>query len=85
MPFPPANPTSRWFIRTQSFGSAVPLGVLGEGFLGTVVADFYSGYGPLMRRRQRCGMHLLRDLEHSAAEHPEEPGVRTFCKGVRRL
>jgi transposase len=80
-----STPTVRWFTRTQTRGSIVPLEVLGEGFAGTVVADFYSGYSPLVCRKQRCWVHLLRDLKKLAEEHPEEAAVGAFCEGIRKL
>jgi hypothetical protein len=36
--------------------------VLGESFVGTLVSDFYASYNGLNCARQRCLVHLLREL-----------------------
>jgi hypothetical protein len=36
--------------------------VLGESFAGTLVSDFYAAYNGLDCAKQRCLVHLLREL-----------------------
>jgi transposase len=51
-----------------SRAGAIPEAIL-EGFTGTLVTDFYSGYNHTDGRHQRCWVHLLRDLRQLKADH----------------
>jgi transposase len=77
--------TLRWFLRSQSRAHTVPLTVLGPEFPGVLAADFYAGYTPLNCRKQRCWVHLLRDLKELEAEHPGDRAVARWRSQVRRF
>jgi transposase len=51
--------------------------VLGESFAGTLVSDFYAAYNGLDCAKQRCLVHLLRELAKLREELPAA-SVRTF-------
>lgn len=51
--------------------------VLGESFAGTLVSDFYAAYSGLDCAKQRCLVHLLRELAKLREEVPAA-SVRTF-------
>ena len=83
-----------WLLRTgdtcvithdASRGGAVPRALLGEDFPGVLVTDFYAAYGTVICRRQRCWVHLLRDLDALQAAHPADVGVRRWVRQVRAL
>jgi hypothetical protein len=65
-------------------GSVVPCTLLDDDFTGVLVSDFYSGYGPLACRKQRCWVHLLRDLKALAAEHPATLPFYTALRDLYR-
>lgn len=75
----------RWFVRSGSRASAVPLGVLGADYSGVLVTDFYSGYSPFVCEKQRCWVHYLRDLRELAAEHAARPEVLAWIEAVRAV
>ena len=52
---------------------------LGESFAGTLVSDFYAAYNRLECRKQRCLVHLLRELIKLRDELPR-PSVRAFIQ-----
>jgi transposase len=52
----------RYFEYNRSRGHLVPQHILGLGFRGWLVSDFYSAYNLLRGRHQRCWVHLLDDL-----------------------
>jgi hypothetical protein len=54
----------------QSRGQKVVRKLLGEVFGGTLVSDFYSGYAAMDCRKQKCLVHLLRELRDTAAKSP---------------
>lgn len=77
--------TLRWFVRTASRASAVPAEVLGTEFGGTLVTDFYSGYSPLACAKQRCWVHLLRDLKALEEAHPDNKAVARWRGAIRKV
>lgn len=44
--------------------------LLGETFDGKLVADFYAAYDRMACTKQRCLVHLLRELKETAEKHP---------------
>jgi transposase len=53
--------------------------VLGATFAGTLVSDFYAAYNGLDCRKQRCLVHLLRELAKLREELPWQ-SVRAFIQ-----
>lgn len=53
-----------------SRGGKVIRQLLGETFGGKLVADFYAAYDQLDCTKQRCLVHLLRELKVTADKHP---------------
>jgi hypothetical protein len=41
-----------------------------EGFEGTLITDFYTGYDSMPCRQQKCLVHLIRDLNTDILKHP---------------
>lgn len=57
----------------------VIVAVLGESFAGTLVSDFYAAYNGLDCAKQRCLVHLLRELVKLREELPWQ-SVRAFIQ-----
>jgi len=68
----------------RSRGSTVPKEVLGEGYKGIVISDFYSAYNRLKVRQQKCWVHLLRELREIAKGDPSEEFRRAHL-ALRRI
>jgi transposase len=58
--------------------------VLGESFAGTLVSDFYAAYSGLDCPKQRCLVHLLRELAKLRDELPA-PSVKAFIQPLITL
>ncbi len=56
--------------------------LLGEGFGGVLVSDFYAGYAPYAGVKQKCWAHLLRDVHDLRLAHPDDPAVAAWTAGV---
>jgi len=56
--------------------------LLGEGFGGVLVSDFYAGYAPYVGVKQKCWAHLLRDVHDLRVAHPQDAGVQGWAAGV---
>ena len=57
-----------------------------EEFAGTLVADFWGAYNAVVcSRKQRCLVHLLRDLDYVETYRTLTDDWRAFAKRLRRL
>lgn len=85
------DPTFTLYHVDASRGGKVPLRLLGKGFGGTTVCDFYAGYDRLNGPKQRCLTHLLRELKElgevdpSFADCPLARKLARWCKEALRL
>ena len=79
-----STPDLRYFVYAKSRGHAVPEQLLGEGFKGVLVSDFYGGYNYYPGLHQRCWVHLLRDVRQLKQAYPTE-GVLARAKKLRDL
>lgn len=62
-----ANPRIAVYLIKHSRGSEVLREALGDSLPGVLVCDFYASYNFLNAKKQRCLVHLLREL-HSLRE-----------------
>jgi transposase len=68
----------------DSRGGAVIEELLGKAFGGTLVSDFYSAYGRMNCKKQKCLVHLLRELKESAEKSPAF-AASVFYRKTKRL
>jgi transposase len=73
------DPRLALFLIDRHRSRAVIEGALGPSFAGTLVSDFYAAYNGLGCAKQRCLVHLLRELVKLRAELPW-PSVRAFIQ-----
>ena len=71
------NTSLAYFHADKSRGSKVPKAILGENFKGTVVCDFYAAYN-FLQKKQRCWIHLLRDIETERKVLPGSSSLEKF-------
>lgn len=85
------DPTFVLYHVDESRGGKVPLKLLGKAFGGVVVADFYSAYNQLDAPKQRCLVHLLREVKEVGAADPDFQAcpfakqLRRWCKDALKL
>lgn len=75
----------RYFEYNRSRGHQVPQHILGLGFGGWLVSDFYSAYNLLRGQHQRCWAHLLGDLHALKEEHAKQAEVVVWASAVREV
>ena len=68
----------------KSRGQKVVEKLLGEVFGGVLVSDFYCGYSKLSSRKQKCLVHLLRELRETGIKSPAF-AKGSFCRRLKRL
>ena len=78
------DPSLALFLIDRHRSHAVIVRVLGPSFAGTLVSDFYAAYNGLDCPKQRCLVHLLRELAKLREELPG-PSVRTFVQPLITL
>jgi len=71
------DPRLALFLIDRHRSREVLIRVLGGSFAGTLVSDFYAAYNGLDCAKQRCLVHLLRELAKLREELPWQP-VRAF-------
>ena len=73
------DPRLALFLIDRHRSREVLLRVLGASFAGTLVSDFYAAYNGLACAKQRCLVHLLRELAKLRDELPWQ-AVRAFVQ-----
>jgi transposase len=80
-----SNERLRYFVCQRSRGSEVVRAVLGEGFSGVLVSDFYSAYNFLDCPHQRCWVHLLRDVHELREREPQDEALKQWAEALHEL
>jgi transposase IS66 family protein/transposase IS66-like protein len=78
------DPSLALFLIDRHRSREVILRVLGESFAGTLVTDFYTAYNSLECPKQRCLVHLLRELAKLREELPWQ-SVQAFIQPLIML
>lgn len=77
--------TATIFTIEQSRGSPVVLEFIQECFNGVFVSDFWYAYNVLSCAKQKCLVHLLRELERVWKSKDSRGDWSRFCKKLKRL
>ena len=80
-----SSPVVRYYTYRHSRGSVVPKEVLSEEFVGVLVADFYAAYNFYDGVKQRCWVHLGRDLDALVEKNPDLPETALWVDKVMEL
>jgi transposase len=81
----PGEEAVRYYEYDHSRGQAVLKRMLGGAFAGHLVSDFYCGYNEYAGKKQRCWVHLLRDLHALKEAESEDEQVLEWAQAVRAL
>lgn len=57
----------------KSRGSKIPKAVLGDPFTGVMVSDFFSAYNKMSGRKQKCLVHLKREVRKAGDAFAQGP------------
>lgn len=79
-----ATPTDRYFVRRGRHKEVVDQ-VLGDEFSGVLCCDFYGAYHHYTGLKQRCWVHLLRDIHDLTVAYPDDRGLVRWGKRVRAV
>ena len=81
-----ANDDISYFMIDRSRGSPPLLQFFKREFEGTLISDFWGAYNAVdCMERQKCLVHLLRDLEHVDKYKSPSENWAPFAKKLRRL
>ena len=70
----------------HSRGGKVPKAILGDSYKGILIADFYPAYDKITSRaKQRCLVHLLRDLKRIEECTARNDPARLFAERLKTL
>lgn len=79
-----STPTVQYFLRRGRTKDVVDE-VLGDGFAGVLVSDFYAAYHHYPGVHQRCWPHLLRDIHALKGLYPDDVGLARWATAVHDL
>lgn len=79
-----STPTDRYFVRRGRHKEVVDE-VLGETFSGVLCCDFYAGYHHYPGLKQRCWVHLLRDIHDLTVAYSADAALARWATRVRRV
>jgi uncharacterized coiled-coil protein SlyX len=77
-----SSPSVRYYTYRHSRGSVVAKEVLSEEFSGALVTDFYVAYNFYEGVKQRCWVHLARDLKSLVEKNPDLPEMAGWVESV---
>jgi transposase len=80
-----SNPEVRYYLYRKSRASPVVKEVLAEEFAGTLVTDFLGSYNIYDGPKQRCWVHLIRDLDELSERNPDLRPVTGWVDRVKRV
>lgn len=80
-----STPDVRFSLRDQSRASKVVTDMLGDEFTGVLVSDFYGAYNAYEGVKQRCWVHLLRDLKGLREKHPNNESVAKWVGCIKLI
>lgn len=73
-----------YYVIHQSRASKVPREVLGDPVEGILISDFYGAYGKLKGKKQKCLVHLKREMKECRGKDPPEEYEGPYRK-LRRI
>lgn len=84
-----SNRTHQLLLYRKSRSKQIVREVLGDeednAFQGVLVTDFYASYNEYQGFHQRCGVHLLRDIDDLKKQHPKHPPLNKWAKHVKEI
>ena len=78
------TPTERYFVR-RGRNKEIVDEVLGDTFAGVLCSDFYGAYHHYPGLKQRCWVHLLRDIHDLTAAYPDDASLADWATNVRAV
>lgn len=80
-----STPDVRYLLRDPSRAGRVVTDTLGDEFAGVLVSDFYCGYNAYQGVKQRCWVHLLRDLSSLQEKNPTNESVAQWVERIKSV
>ena len=79
-----STPTERYFLR-RGRGKTVVDQALSDAFSGVLVSDFYAAYHHYDGPKQRCWVHLLRDIHDQRTRYPDDAPLARWADAVHGI
>ena len=79
-----STPIQRYFLR-RGRNKEVVDEALGDGFAGVLVSDFYAACHHYDGPKQRCWVHLLRDIHDLKSLYPKDRELARWAGEVHQL
>jgi transposase len=80
-----SNNDLSYYVIDRSRGSGVVEDVLGKSYRGVLSSDFYGAYNKIDCLKQKCWVHLLRDLHNLREKYPRNNAINYYRNRLRRF
>jgi hypothetical protein len=80
-----SNKEISYYHMDKSRGQKVVQEVLGKVYRGVLISDFYGGYHKIDCQKQKCWVHLLREVRELKKKFPKEAGFIFYSKALKRF
>jgi transposase len=78
-----ANDYLSFYSIEKSRSQSVVRRILGETFDGVLITDFYGGYNAIECAKQKCWVHLLRELRELKDKHKGNKEIIVFARRLK--
>lgn len=78
-----SNDRISYFRIQKSRGSKLLIALLGKAFPGILISDFYSAYNTIKCRKQKCWVHILREVRDLKQKFPDCFEIKFFLKRMK--
>ncbi|MBI4619793.1 MAG: IS66 family transposase [Desulfobacterales bacterium] len=79
-----SSPEAAYYHIDRSRGKGVVANVLGSSIDGVLISDFYSVYQQIKAVKQKCWVHVLRDIKKIEEDHQPNEQVLYYTKLLTR-
>lgn len=80
-----SNEKISYYRIQKSRGSKLPTALLGKEFSGILVSDFYSAYNSIQCRKQKCWVHIIREVRDLNQKYPDNVEFKLYLKHMKNF
>jgi regulator of replication initiation timing len=73
------------YYTSKSRSKKVVIEILGDGYDGVTVQDFYPSYDKAPGMKQKCWSHLITDAKDMTEKKKPPPGAKEFLEGLQQI
>jgi transposase len=80
-----SNKERSYYHLDKSRSQKVVEAVLGKSYRGILISDFYGGYNQIECTKQKCWVHLLREVHELKEKQPKQKEIGVYLRRLKRF